>query len=517
LAVADSLRNLSIALGNQNRWAEAEQAAGEALEMKRRLLPREHPWVASALEDHAWALSALERFEEAQALDEEALVVRHKVLGDTHPDVARNLNALGQLLGNRRDLLASDAVLKAVLEIQRKLLGDESHATLETFCSLAKVLQKEGKRSEAESVWRQALSVWSKRGEIDKPDRLYALRGLAETLEDEGRWSEAEELWRESLSLWRKRGGVEEQQSMYTLRKLGLALESERKWAEAESIHREALAISRKQGNEAPEALVDLERLVRVVVAEKQFADAQQLLDQILTPSFVVKFLSVNLLVQRVNLMGRRGQWKQAAADAVLALENQLTDHYRYHTLAALLAMTGDRPGYERVCTRLVTKFADSTDPYVAERIAQDYLLLPNSGADLALMDKLADKAVTGGSGADGLPYFQACKAMSHYRLGHFSEAMAWADKAEKSSEAFAQAKAYAVVAMAHWQQGHWDEARVALAKGDALAPGLSPDRGVGDLGESWVAWLMARISLDEATTLINNGSTVDGNLSRSK
>ena len=193
-------------------------------------------------------------------------------------------------------------------------------------------------------MWRQALSVWSKRGEIDKPDRLYALRGLAETLEDEGRWSEAEELWRESLSLWRKRGGVEEQQSMYTLRKLGLALESERKWAEAESIHREALAISRKKGNEAPEALVDLERLVRVVVAEKQFADAQQLLDEILTPAFVVKPASVNLLVQRVNLMGRRGQWKQAAADAALALENQLTDHYRYHTLAALLAMTGDSP-----------------------------------------------------------------------------------------------------------------------------------------------------------------------------
>jgi hypothetical protein len=75
----------------------------------------------------------------------------------------------------------------------------------------------------------------------------------------------------------------------------------------------------------------------------------------------------------------------------------------------------------------------------VAERIAQDYLLLPESGADLVLMDKLADKAVTAGSGTDGFPYFQACKAMSHYRLGNFSEAIAWGDKAAKSSAAFAQ------------------------------------------------------------------------------
>ena len=118
-------------------------------------------------------------------------------------------------------------------------------------------------------------------------------------------------------------------------------------------------------------------------------------------------------------------------------------------------------------------------------------------------MDKLADKAVTAGSGTDGFPYFQACKAMSKYRLGHFSDAVAWGEKAAQSSAEFAQAKAYAVLAMSHWQLGHRDDARAALAQGDALAPRISPEAGVVDLGESWVAWLMARISLDEATRLI--------------
>jgi tetratricopeptide (TPR) repeat protein len=335
---------------------------------------------------------------------------------------------------------------------------------------------------------------------------------LAESLESQRKWSEAEDLWRESLSLWRKRGGIEEQQSMYTLRSLGLALEAARKWPEAESVHREALTISRNKGDEDSEALVDLDRVVRALTAQKKFGEAQQLLDRVLTPAFVVKPASLNLLVQRVNVMGRRGRWREAAADAALALENQLTEHYRYHTLAALLAMTGDRPAYEQVCKRLVTKFADSTNPYVAERIAQDYLLLPNSGADLEMMDKLADKAVTAGSGTDDLPYFQACKAMSHYRLGNFSEAIAWGNKATSGSSEFSQAKACAVLAMAHWQLGQRNEARAALGKGDALAPAFSPERGVDDLGESWVAWLMARISLDEATGLLQSASTTDKN-----
>ena len=374
------------------------------------------------------------------------------------------------------------------------------------------LLDAQGKRAEAESVWRELLSLWSKRGEAENPQRLYALRGLGETLEDEGNWSEAEGVWRESLSLWRKRGGIEERQSMYTLRKLGLALEAERKWPEAESVHREALAISRQKGDEDPEALVDLERVVHVLTAEKKFVEAQQLLDKILTPAFVAKPESASLLVLRVNVTARRGRWREAAADAALALENQLNEHYRYHTLAALLAMAGDRPAYEQVCKRLVTKFADSTNPYVSERIAQDYLLLPNSAADLVFMDKLADKAVTAGSGTDGLPYFQACKAMSHYRLGNFSEAIAWGEKAAKSSTGFAQAKAYAILAMAHSQLGQRNEALAALGKGDALAPAFSPEKGADDLGESWVAWVMARVSIDEATKLIQAGSTLKEN-----
>jgi tetratricopeptide (TPR) repeat protein len=435
-------------------------------------------------------------------------------LGDEHPDVARNLNALGQLLAKQGNLHAADAVLKAVLSVQRKIMGEDSSATIETMCSLAKVLQSEGKKTEAESIWREALAVWPKRpeGENEDPEKLYALRGLAETLEDEGKWPEAENLWRDSLPLWRKLEGIEERQSMYTLRKLGLALEAEHKWSEAESVYREALTISTKKGDKDEEALVDLERLVRVLTNEKKFREAEQLLDKILTPDFVMKESSANLLVQRVNVMARQGQWQKAAGDASRALENQPDEHYRYHTLAAVRAMTRDHPGYEQVCKRLVAKFADSTNPFVNERVVQDCLLLPNWGADLALMDKLADMALKTGSNDAALPYFQACKAMSNYRLGHFSEAIVWGEKAAKSSVEFAQAKAYAVLAMAHWQLGQKEEALAALAKGDALAPDISTQNGSADLGDSWVAWLMARISLDEATELTRTGSAIERN-----
>jgi tetratricopeptide (TPR) repeat protein len=516
LDVADSLRNLSIIYGSEGRWLEAKETAEKVLAMERRLLGPEHPFIPSALEDVAWAASGLKQFEEAKRLDAEALVLRQHVLGDAHPDVARTLNALGQLLGNNGELATADAVLKATLSIQRKIVG-EDQATLETLDALGRFLGQEGKTAESESVLREALAVWHKRGGDEKPDRLYVLRDLGETLEREGRWPEAEAIWRESLVVWRKLRGSEEQESMYTLRKLGLALEAERKWPEAETVHREALSISRKKGDEDPEALADLEKLVRVLINEKEFGDAEQLLNKALTPSFIMQPSSANLLVQSVNLNGRRGRWRKAAADAALALENQPTEHYRYHTLAALLAITYDQSAYDELCKRLIPKFPNPTNPFIAERIAQDCLLLPNSGVDLQLIDNLADAAVTLGSADASLPYFQACKAMSNYRLGRFHEAVDWAEKPTQNStaEPQARAKAFAVLAMADWQLGQRSAARDALAQGDALAPEFLPENDTSDLGESWVAWLIARISLNEATKLTGTGSTTDQTLNQ--
>ncbi len=513
--IADSLRNLCLIKGYEGNWAEAEKIGRDYLGMQQRLLGPDHPYVAGALSDVAWAAHGRKEFSEAERLESQALAIRQKYLPDEHPDIGKTLNSIGKLMADRNDLTEAHAVLKAVLSIQRRLLGANDPAILDTFASLASVLESEGKWSEAEALRREALAGWRKREETGSHDLLYAMRGLGLTLEGESKWSEAETVWRGSLAAWRKCNGIEGQQSMYMLRKLGLALEAEAKWPEAESVHREALSISRKNGNENPEALVDLERLVHVLVAEKKFSEAEHLLDEVLTPAFVTLPASVNLLIERFDLKGRRGRWREAAADASLILDLQLTDHYRYHTLIGLLAMAHDTAAYEELCKRLLTKFANPTNPFIAERMVQDSLLIPNSWVDLDLADKLADTALAIGGSDAALPYFQACKAMSTYRLGHYQEAIEWGERAARISVADAQAKAYAILAMAHWQLGQKDKAQEALAKGDALAPKFVLASDTDELGESWVAWLFARISLDEATALIQSGSTPGSQSSR--
>jgi serine/threonine protein kinase/Flp pilus assembly protein TadD len=505
-----ALRDLGRALEGEDKWSDAESAHREELALCRRLFGAEDPQTLYALEKLAATLGVERKWPEAENARREALITWRKRAGNEDPKTLYALRDLTETLDSQRKWGEAEAFHREALAGWRKRAGDEDPQTLYERGKLDSILEAEGKWADLEILRREELAYRRKRMGDENPLTLYALRALGLALEEEDKWPEAETVWRDSLPIWRKQAGNEDQQSMYTLRKLGLALEAERKWPEAEAVHREALAVSRKLGgNQGPEAIADLERLVRVLLAQQKFGEAEQFLEEELTPEFGRQASSLNLSIQRINLLGRQGRWQEAAASATAALELQPNEQYRYHTLAGLLAMTHDRPAYEQLCQRQLTNFASPTKAFVAERMAQDYLILPNSGVDLELVDKLADTAVTVGIGNESMPYYQACKAMSEYRLGHFPQAVSWAERATNSSIAGAQAKAYAVLAMADWQLGQKDAARVMLAKGDALAPRMMAKGETMDLGELWVAWLFARVSLDEATALIESDSSM--------
>src|SRR5258705_3715679 len=107
----------------------------------------------------------------------------------------------------------------------------------------------------------------------------------------------------------------------------------------------------------------------------------------------------------------------------------------------------------------MLRNFTSKSNPYVDERIAKDCLFLPDSGVDLEFVDKLADKAVSLGGGYPDVPYFQAAKAMSAYRLGRFAEAIEWGEKTIKSSIIYPNAHACAILTMAHSELGEKDTA----------------------------------------------------------
>jgi hypothetical protein len=134
--------------------------------------------------------------------------------------------------------------------------------------------------------------------------------------------------------------------------------------------------------------------------------------------------------------------------------------------------------------------------------MAKDCLILPNSGADLKLVDAMADVAVTRG----GNILFECCKATAEYRQGHFAEAIKWAGSALKDPFPYSRAEAYSILAMSEFQRGQTNEAHAALVNCDQVIEKSLPKLDSGDVGQDWRDWIIAQALQREASDLINSG-----------
>lgn len=463
LAVADSLRNLSLIQGDEGNWADAETTAREVLAIRQKLLGPEHPWIASALADVAWAAGGQGKLAEAESLERDALAMRQKLLSSDHPDVAKSLYLVGDRLRQRGNLNDAYSILSASLSVQQKVLGEDSPAALDTMRSLALTLEAEHKLPEAEQMEREALTLWHKRDEAETPAALGTLDSLGATLETEGKWTESEQAYREALAARQKHGEPE-----------------------------------------TPQAIWEAEKLSRMLVAQKRFGDAESLLDIALTPAVMKEPSSANLLFARGRLRARRSLWVGAADDVTLAVRYDASAASRFSFLGALLAKTHNVPAYEQFCAEILKSYSDTTNIFIADQVAKACLFLPSQRVDLKAVGHLADMAVSMGTGDEGaMPYFCICKALSEYRQGHYAEAADWARKPLGTPFTDSYGHAYAILSMAEWRLGQTSGAREAFARAEALAPAALPADIANDPGDGYLAWLFARVTLEEASELM--------------
>ena len=490
-------------------YDQAAKMTRAALAIHRRLSGPESPEAAASLNDLGVALWKDWKQPEAEAALREALAVRRRLFGNEHADVAASLNNLANVYRHYQRPAEAEQPAREALRIRRRLFGGDSLEAADSLRVISILLGDEGKWAESEAMAREVLAIRQKCLGLEDILVASSLHDVAWAASHQGKLEVVESLQRVALTMQRKLLGDEHLESLATMRDLGLTLEAEAKWPEAESLYRVALVAWRKRGDqESRQAFAMLESVIRVLMAEKKLREAESWADEALTPQLVAQPSSGDLLALRAGLKARRAQWQEAAADASLAFERQPLNIERYSMLAALLVKTGNRPAYEQLREKLLASFADTTNPLVADQVAKACLLLPASETDAQATARLADVAVKLGVGnARAMPYFQLCKSLSEYRQGHFAEAVLWAQKPLKIPGIYAHGHAYALLAMADWRLGVTNEARAMFAEGSALAPDSLPPSYATDPGNAWLAWLFARVSLDEAAALMKTSS----------
>jgi hypothetical protein len=207
-------------------------------------------------------------------------------------------------------------------------------------------------------------------------------------------------------------------------------------------------------------------------------------------------------------LFAQHGYWSEALVAASKSLEIRPDDHSGYHLMAPLLVQTGQRQPYEDLCQKITARFAGATDPYTADRMAKDCLILPRPGADLKAIGELAEIAVTRGEkDAGAFPFFQCCKALAEFRRGHWELATNWAGKAAKNAFPYSRAEAYAILAMAQHRLNQAEDSRASLKKCAEVVEAKFPRLKDGNLGQDWRDWIIAHALLAEAQSQIEGAA----------
>ena len=104
-------------------YAKAEPLLKEALEIRRKVLGREHPDTATSLNNLAELYQAMGDYAKAEPLFKEALEICQKVLGPEHPETAASLNNLALLefdLGRSKE---AGALARRASDAQHNLLS----------------------------------------------------------------------------------------------------------------------------------------------------------------------------------------------------------------------------------------------------------------------------------------------------------------------------------------------------------------------------------------------------------
>ena len=114
--------------------------------------------MAATLNNLAVLFGKRGRYKEAEPLCKRALEIRERVLGKNHPDVAKQLNNLALLCQNQQKYEDVEKYYIRACAIYEQTLGPDDPNVAKTKNNLASAYLKQGKYEQAEALYKEVLT-----------------------------------------------------------------------------------------------------------------------------------------------------------------------------------------------------------------------------------------------------------------------------------------------------------------------------------------------------------------------
>jgi serine/threonine-protein kinase len=284
LAASEDLTQLAVAARTAGKVDEARKYAQSVLEIRERLLGREHPDVANTLNDLGVVSREAGDFAAAESYYERARAIREKTLPPDHPDIALSINNLGALRFAQGDYTGAEQHLERALELNRRIYGDKHQLTISSANNLASARLLQAKYAEAEPLLQEVLGYWRATAGADHPNALTTLNNLASSYRGMGDAAKSQPLYEQLVDAWTRVAGPKHPNLAVAHFHLGTILLERGEVDAAEKHLRASLAIRlESRGEKHPEVGDSLRELANLALSRGDIARAAELSEQALT------------------------------------------------------------------------------------------------------------------------------------------------------------------------------------------------------------------------------------------
>ena len=379
---ARKLHDASIVFKNRGEYDEALKLAGQALDIREKLLGKELVDVATSLNDQGEILNLKAAYAKAEEAYKRALAIREKALDPMDPDIAVTLDGLGLIYYENRKYDQSLPLLQRALGIWEKALGLQNPNVAEPLDSIGGIYEARGEFSKAEEAYQRALAVRENGLDPLHPAIAASLNNLALLYVGNGRYSRAEPLYSRALHIVEEAEGKDHPDVAFVLNNLALLFRVKGHYADAEPLYQRALKIREKEpGTQHPDYGASLNNLAMVYSAKGDFEKAEPLFLQALSifeqaklrPGHPLIATAVNNLAVLYTAKGNYAGAEEMYKRALTARENETTPQplavaVSLDNLALLYMAEGDLRKAEPLLDRArdVEKNMDPEHPEVA-------------------------------------------------------------------------------------------------------------------------------------------------------
>jgi CHAT domain-containing protein/tetratricopeptide (TPR) repeat protein len=202
--IADSLNNLGLDRHDLRDYAAAKRSHEEALSIRRKALPKDDPAIADSLNNLGAVQCDLKEYAAAKRSHEEALAIRRKALSKDHPQIADSLNNLGKALYRLEAYAPAKADFEEALAIRRRALPKDHPDIAATLNNLGKVWRHLRDYAAARSSHEEALAIFRKARPPGHPDIATCLNDLGNAQDELREYTAARKSYQEALAIRRK-------------------------------------------------------------------------------------------------------------------------------------------------------------------------------------------------------------------------------------------------------------------------------------------------------------------------